>query len=182
MVSEPLLWPFLNSLVFISVTLFFFNIASTIITTAATFRRWTSDVIHPSSLGSGLAAAVVKEFHSAQTTAARITATNIAPITVLKVPQRSSRADLQNRERFNVIGDRTRPHTPLKVSARLITRSTGRHAPARAYFLLLMSALVTSSADIICWHHRLTRPLTLIVDFDSWLTFSVQVLLTQFFT
>ena len=126
MVSEPLLWPFLNSLVFISVTLFFFNITSTIITTAATFRRWTSDVIHPSSLGSGLAAAVVKEFHSAQTTAARITATNIAPITVLKLPQRSSCVDLQNCESLNVV-DRTRPHALLKVSVRLITRSTRCH-------------------------------------------------------
>ena len=132
MVSEPLLWPFLNSLVFISVTLFFFNIASTIITTAATFRRWTSDVIHPSSLGSGLAAAVVKEFHSAQTTAARITATNIAPITVLKLPQRSSCVDLQNCESLNVVGDRTRPHAPLKVSVRLITRSTRCQDPPRA--------------------------------------------------
>ena len=118
-------------------------------------------------MGSGLAAAVVKKFHTAQTTAARITATNIAPIAVLKLPQRSSRADLQNRERFNVIGDRTRPHAPLKVSERLITRSTRRHdppravtrrhAPARARVPLLTSALgdviyhviATSSADII---------------------------------
>ena len=137
MVSEPLLWPFLSSLVFISVTpFFFFNIASAIITTVAAFHRWTSDVIQPSSLGSGPATAVVKEFHTAQTTAARITVTNIAPIAVLKLPQRSSRADLQNRGRFNVIGDRTRPHAPLKVSERLITRhqdppraSTRRHAP-----------------------------------------------------
>ena len=130
MVSEPLLWPFLNSLVFISVTLFFFNIASTIITTAATFRRWTSDVIHPSSLGSGLAAAVVKEFHSAQTTASRITATNIAPITVLKLPQRSSCVDLQNCESLNIVGDRTHPYASLKVSVRLITCSTRCHTPS----------------------------------------------------
>ena len=115
MVSEPLLWPFLSSLVFISVTPFFFNIASAIITTATTFRRWTSDVIQPSSLGFGLAAAVVREFHTTQTTAARITATNIAPITVLKVPQRSSYADLQNRESLNAVGDRTRPHSLFKV-------------------------------------------------------------------
>ena len=131
MVSEPLLWPFLSSLVFISVTPFFFNIASVITTTAAAFRHRTSDVIQPSSLGSGPAAVVVKEFHITQTTAARITATNIAPITVLKLPQRSSRVDLQNCERFNVIGDRTRPHAPLKVSVRLITRSTRRQDPPR---------------------------------------------------
>ena len=117
MVSEPLLWPFLSSLVFISVThfFFFFHIASAITTTAAAFRRWTSDVIQPSSLGSRPAITVVKEFHTAQTTATRITATNIAPITVLKLPQRSSCANLQNRESLNAVGDRTRPHSLFKV-------------------------------------------------------------------
>ena len=122
MVSEPLLWPFLSSLVFLSVTPFSFNIASAITTTVAAFRRWTVDVIQSSSLGSGPAAAVVKEFHTAQTTAARITVTNIAPIAVLNLPQRSSRADLQNHGRFNVIGDRTRPHAPSRVATCL-------HAP-----------------------------------------------------
>ena len=167
MVSEPLLWHFLSSLVFLSVTPFSFNIASAITTTVAAFRCWIADVIQPSSLGSGPAAAVVKEFHTAQTTAARITVTNIAPIVVLNLPQRSSRADLQNRGRFNVIGDRTRPHAPIKVFERLITRSTHRHvllgpstrrhAPARARVPLLTSALgdvichviATSSADVI---------------------------------
>ena len=105
-------------------------------------------------MGSRPAAAVVKEFHIAQTTAARITITNIAPIAVLNLPQRSSRADLQNRGRFNVIGDRTRPHVPLKVSERLITRRhapprvvTCRHVPARAKVPLLTSAL----GDVICY-------------------------------
>ena len=123
MVLELLLWPFLSSPVFISVT-FFFNIAFAITTIAAAFRSWTSDVIQPSSLGSRPAAVVVKEFHTAQTTAACITATNIAPITILKLPQRSSCADLQNRESLNTVGDSTRPYAPLKVSVRLITRST----------------------------------------------------------
>ena len=122
------------------VWLLFFNIASAITTTAAAFRCWTSDVIQSSSLGSGPAVAVVKEFHTAQTTAAHITATNIAPITVLKLPQRSSRVDLQNRERFNVIGDHTRPSKflyswscapraarTLNASSRAATRC---HAPA----------------------------------------------------
>ena len=111
------------------VWLLFFNIASAITTTAVAFCRWTSDVIQPSSLGSGPATTVVKEFHTAQTIATRITATNIAPITVLKLPQRSSCADLQNRESLNAVGDHTRPHAPFKVSVRLITRSTRRHAP-----------------------------------------------------
>ena len=60
-------------------------------------------------MGSGHAAAIVKEFHTAQTTAVCITATNIAPITVLKVPQRSSCADLQTRESLDAIGD-----TPMR--------------------------------------------------------------------
>ena len=161
MVSEPLLWPFLSSLVFISVTPFFFNIASAITTTVAAFRRWTADVIQPSSLGSGPAAAVVKEFHTAQTTAARITVTNIAPIAVLNLPQRSSRADLQNRGRFNIIGDRTRPHAPLKVSKRLITRRqdpphavTRLHAPGVPLLTLALGDVIChviamSSADVI---------------------------------
>ena len=66
--------------------IFFFNITSAITTTAVAFHRWTFDIIQPSSLGSEPVAAVVKEFHIAQTTAICITATNIAPITVLKVP------------------------------------------------------------------------------------------------
>ena len=100
-------------------------------------------------MGSGPAAAVVKEFHIAQTTVARIIATNIAPIAVLKLPQRSSRADLQNRERFNVIGDRTRPYVPLKVSLRLITRSTRRWDLPRAATRLFSPADVSPS-DVIC--------------------------------
>ena len=148
--------------------LFFFNIASAITTTAAALRCWTSDVIQPSSLGSRLAAAVVKEFHTAQTTATRITTTNIASITVLKLPQRSSWTDLQNCESLNTVGDRMRPHAPLKVSVRLITRSTSchappravtrRHAPPRASFLLLTSALGDVICDVIChvicWRHH----------------------------
>ena len=104
-------------------------------------------------MGSGPVAAVVKEFHTAQTTAARITVTNIAPIAVLNLPQRSSRADLQNRGRFNVIGDRTRPHVPLKVSERLITRSTRRHAPpgpSTRRHAPVVPLLMLALGDVIC--------------------------------
>ena len=128
MVSEPLLWPFLSSPVFISVTLFFFSTSLP----PSQQPPQPFDVIQSSSLGSRPAAAVVKEFHIAQTTAACITATNIAPITILKLPQRSSCADLQNRESLNTVGDSMRPHAPLKVSVRLITRSTRLQAPSRA--------------------------------------------------
>ena len=154
MVSEPLLWPFLSSLVFISVTPFFFNIASAITTTAAAFCCWTSDIIQPSSLGFGPATVIVKEFHTTQTTVARITATNIAPITVWKLPQRSSCTDLQNCESLNAVGDRMRPHAPLRVSVRLITRSTHRHAPLGSSMRLhvLSRAATRLHAPVFsCW-------------------------------
>ena len=136
MVSKPLLWHFLNNLVFISVTFFLSLNSSAITTAAAASCRWTSDVIQPSSLGSGPAAAVVKEFHTAQTTALCITAANIASISFLKVPLRSSSADLHIRGTLAAIGDRTRPHTPLKDYVTLITRS---HAPGPG--LLTLSSL-----------------------------------------
>ena len=184
MVSKPLLWPFLSSLVFISVTHFFFHITSAITTTTAAFRRWTSDVIQPSSLGSGPAVAVVKEFHTAQTIAAHITATNIAPITVLKLPQRSSCADLQKRESLNAVGNRTRRSKFLYGWSRAPRVARLCHAPpraARTSFLLLTSTLGDVICHVICWCHRwLDRwlALTLTVDFSSGLTFSIQVLLT----
>ena len=75
-------------------------------------------------------------------------------------------------------------------ATRVVTRL---QAPPRAKFLLLMSVLgdiiCHVICHIICWRHlpwhlltsSLTKPLTLTVDFFTWLTFSVQVLLTQFF-
>ena len=150
MVSEPLLWPFLSSFVFISVTLFF----STSL---------------PPSQPPPQPFAVVKEFHTAQTTAARITATNIAPIMVLKLPQRSSCVDLQNRESLNTVGDCTRPHTPLKVSIWLITRSTCRHAPPRIVTRLHapVSPTDVSPSDVIC-HVIVDQDVDLTVD-QCWL-------------
>ncbi|RVW11705.1 Retrovirus-related Pol polyprotein from transposon TNT 1-94 [Vitis vinifera] len=82
-----------------------------------------------SSLGSGPAAAIVEEFHIAQTTAPCITAANIASISFLKVPLRSSSADLHIRGTLAAIGDRTRPHAQLKDYATLIMRL---HALSRA--------------------------------------------------
>ena len=75
-------------------------------------------------MGSGLAAAVVKEFHTAQTTTIWITTANIAPITFVKVPLKSSCADLHTRGTLDAIGDYTLPHTPFKGSVPLITRPT----------------------------------------------------------
>ena len=145
MVSEPLFWPFLSSLVFISVTSFLLLNASAITTATAASCRWTSDVIQPSSLGSGPAAAVVKEFHTAQTTALCITAANIALISFLTVPLRSSSADLHIRGTLAAIGDRKRPHVPLKDSATLITRHSRLHALPRAL----------TRQGLVCWRHHL---------------------------
>ena len=145
MVSEPLLWPFLSSLVFISVTSFLLLNASAITTAATASCRWTSDVIQPSSLGSEPAAAVVKEFHTTQTTALCITAANIAPISFLKVPLRSSSVDLHIRGILAAIGDRTHPHAPLKDSAMLITRHSRLHVLPRAL----------THRGLVCWRHHL---------------------------
>ena len=192
MVSRPLLWPFLSSLVFISVTFFLSLNASAITTATAASCRWTPDVIQPSSLGSGPAAAVIKEFHTAQTTALCITVANIAPISFLKVPLRSSSADLHICGTLAAIRDHTRPHAPLKDSATLITRL---HALPRVgawsadIIIFATSALASSaSTDLLTSSSFVDRwPivdrwlfLPLAVDFSSWL-FSVQVLLTQFF-
>ena len=158
MVSEPLLWYFLSSLVFISVTSFFNN-ASAITTAVAASRRWTTDVIQPSSLGSRPAAAVVKEFHTAQNTALCITTVNIAPITFLKVPQRSSCADLHICGNLDAIGDCTR-HSKLlfrwSCATRAPTRrsffsraSTRRHAPPR----VVTRPHVPHAHQQYRWHH-----------------------------
>ena len=150
---------------------FFFNIASAITTTATAFRRWTSDVTQRSSLGSGPAAVVIKEFHTAQTTAICITATNIAPITVLKVPQRSSCADLKTRESLDAVGDRMCPHALSFQITRLHAPSrapTHPHALSRACWCHprqhLPTPLLMSPTCVSCWRHPLTLgiwPLTL---------------------
>ena len=151
MVSESLLWPFLSSLVFLSVTSFLSLHASAITTAAVASCRWTSDVIQSSSLGSGPATAVVKKFHTAQTTALCITAANIAPISFLKVLLRSSSADLHIRGYLAAIWDCTRPHAPLKDFA----------APPRD----ATSALAASvSTDLLTSSPRHLQPLTVDID------------------
>ncbi|RVW80522.1 hypothetical protein CK203_052866 [Vitis vinifera] len=118
-----------------------------------------------SSLGSGPAAAVFKEFHTTQTIALCITAANIAPISFLKVPLRSSSADLHIRGTLAAIGDRTRPHAPLKDPATLITRL---HALPRAgawsvdVIISTTSALAASaSTDLLTSSPRHLHPLTI---------------------
>ncbi|RVW16579.1 hypothetical protein CK203_069383 [Vitis vinifera] len=102
-----------------------------------------------SSLGSGPAAAVVKKFHTAQTTALCITAANIAPISFLKVPLRSSNTDLHIRGYLAAIEDRTRPHAPLKDSA-APPRAATRQAWSADVIISATSALAASaSTDLL---------------------------------
>ena len=186
MVSEPQLWPLFSSLVFISVTSFLSLNASAITTAAVVSCRWTSDVIQPSSLGSGPAAVVVKKFHTAQTTALCITAANIAPISFLKVPLRSSSADLHIRGYLVAIGDRTRPHAPFKDSAAPPRTSTRCHvSPSCVSIHWSTDVISTSSSAVDRWPLTSRWPLTvdhpLAVDFSQLTFFPSQVLLTQIF-
>ncbi|RVX07925.1 hypothetical protein CK203_014742 [Vitis vinifera] len=84
-------------------------------------------ILESMQCSSSTGSAVVKKFHTAQTTALCITAANIAPISVLKVPLRSSSADLHIHGYLAAIGDRTGPHAPLKDSAALPRTSTRCH-------------------------------------------------------
>ena len=117
---------------------------------------------------------------------------------ILKVPQRSSCADLQNRESLDAVKDCTRLHVPIKGFVPLITRPTCLYAPSCA--LTRLHALADVIVDVIhvspclhrCWRHLLAsaadvtclhQPLTssfdygdltvdfsrLIIDFDCWL-------------
>ena len=111
----------------------------------------------------------------------------LALIVFLQVPLRSSSADLPSRGNLTIIGVATRLHASREDSTQELTRRhappgsvTHLHAPSRARFLLLTSALgdvitATSFADVT------SQSADVIVDFDLGLTFSVQVLLTQFF-
>ena len=112
-------------------------------------------------------------------------------------PLRSSSDDLTARGNLTIIGAATRPHAPPENSAQDLMRSTRHqdsprasthfHALSRARFLLLTSALVTSSLP----HHlltslprhlltsSLTRTLTRLltsVDFDLQLTLIIDFL------
>ena len=114
----------------------------------------------------------------------------IAPIKFLVISLRSSWNDLPVGESPALIGAATRPYTPPKFSASThhapratpaVQSSSWRHpwrhllhvSPSCVSICHLMTSAPCHLGDVICW------PLT--VDFDWLLTFSVQVLLTQFF-
>ena len=193
MVSGPLLWPFLSSLAFISVTPFFFS--STLLPpsqqpsqpfaveppTSSSRRPWVPD-LQPPSLRS-------------------FTLHRLLPLASLLQTLLRLRFWSYHRDRLAPIYKTVKASTPLEPTRAPMHRSKflhgwsraphasrilhAPHAPVRARFLLLTSTLGDIICHVICWRHLprylLTSSLTLTVDFDQGLTFSVQVLLTQFF-
>ena len=195
MVSEPLLWPFLSNLVFISVILFFFFSTSLLPSqqppqlfaveppTSSSCRPWVPDLqlpllrsftLHrPLPLASPLQTLLRLWFWSYHRD-------RLAPIyKTMKASTPSETAHTPTRRSKFLYGWSRAPRASKLCHAPSLA-VTLRHAPARANFLLLMSALGDVICHVICWRHRLLA-LTLTVDFSSGLTFSVQVLLTQFF-
>ena len=195
MVSESLLWPFLSSLVFIRVTPFFFTSLppsqqppqpfAVEPPTSSSRRPWVPDLQplllrgftlqRPLPLASSLQTLLRLRFWSHHRD-------RLAPIyKTVKASTPSETARAPTRRSKFLYGWSRAP--------RAITRL---QAPPRAKFLLLMSVLgdiiCHVICHIICWRHlpwhlltsSLTKPLTY-VDFSSGLTFSIQVLLTQFF-
>ena len=110
-----------------------------------------------------------------QTIARVVTAVYIALIAFLEVSLRSSSAD----ESLAVTGDATHPHASPKDSASAPHELSSALADVTRDVISAMSALATSASN-----HLLTSVPrhSLTVDFSPGLTFSVQVLLTQFFT
>ena len=167
MVSEPLLWLFLGSPVFINIILdsqllppLQLLLQSFAVKPLTCFRHrlWFRTCSR----------CQLESRDHCQTIAAVI----LAPIVFLQVPLRSSSADLPSRGNLTIIGAPTRPHALPKESAQQLTHSLRRHAPPGSVmrfhtpslfvmrlhapgFLLLTSTLgdvisVTSSADVTC--------------------------------
>ena len=179
MISEPLLWHFLGSLVFIGITPFSTSLLPSqqppqpLVVEPPKFsscRAW----------GSRPPAAIVVVFHTAKTTTLCLTTTYIAPINFPQVPLISSYADLHTYGNLKAIRDFMHPHAPLKGSASQLTCPTWHstsglylrvlprvlssdHVPARTLTRLLTSFYHVNPsciiADVACishWHHHLT--------------------------
>ena len=197
MVSEPQLWPFLSSLVFIGVTPL--SIASAITTVAS--RRWTSDIFHRClwvpdlqllSLRSptphrSLHMSFRRDYCSDQISG------DITEI-VLKqstrrwkpCPHRSCHALSHAAWIFCA----NAPRAPR--ATRAVQSSSWRHlwrhllhvSPSCVSIRHLLTSAPRHLGDVICWPLTaltVDRWLWLTVDFLPELTFAVQVLLTQFF-
>ena len=188
MVLEPLLWPFLSSPVFISVTLFFSTslppsqpppqLFAVEPPTSSSHCPWVSDLqppllrsftLHrPLPLASPLQTLLRLRFWSYHRDRLALIYKTVKASTPLETA-RATQSFCTVDHAFHVLSHTSRlrhalpractcQFSPVDVSPR------GCHLPRQ---------LLTSS---------LTKQLTLTVDFSSWLTFSVHVFLTQFFT
>ena len=199
MVLEPLLWHFLSSLVFISVTPFFFSISlppsqqppqsfAVEPPTSSSRRPWVLDLQPPSlrsftlhrplTLASPLQTLLQLRFWCYHRD-------RLAPIyKTVKASTPSETARAPTRRSKFLYGWSHAPHAVTHLQA-LPHAATHRHALPRACTRKFSPADISPRwhhhCHVICWRHRLTRLLTC-VDFDSGLTFSIQVLFTQFFT
>ena len=124
MVSEPSLWLFLGSPVFIGIIL-----DSQLLPPLQLLLQ--PFVVKPlTRFSHRLWFRTYSRCHSeSQDHCQTVTAVILAPIVFLQVPLRSSFADLPCHGNLTIIGAATCPHVPPKDSAQELTRSTRRHAP-----------------------------------------------------
>ena len=163
MVSKPLLWPFLSSLVFISVTSFSTLLPPSQQSPLQTLLRLRFWRYHRDRL------ALIYKIMKAST----LSETACTPMRRSKFLYGWSRAPCASTHRLFRSRIIARPHA--------LSRACWRH-PCQ----LLPASLLTSPACVSRWRHPLTLgiwPLTsrLTVDFSLGLTFSIQILFTQFF-
>ena len=124
MVSEPSLWLFLGSPVFIGIIL-----DSQLLPPLQLLLQ--PFVVKPLTRFSHcLWFRTYSRCHSeSQDHCQTVAAVILAPIVFLQVPLRSSSADLPCHGNLTIIEATTCPHAPPKDSAQELTRSTHRHAP-----------------------------------------------------
>ena len=168
MVSEPSLWLFLDSPVFIGIILdsqllrplqLLLQPFAVKPLTHFSHRLWfrTCNRRHSESRDHCQTVAVVI----------------LAPIVLLQVPLRSSSADLPSHGNLTIIEATTRPHAPPKDSAQKLTHlQDSSCASTRQVSPTDVSPRWRHHYHVICWHHspvswRHRWPaLTLTVDFD----------------
>ena len=104
--------------------------------TSSSHRPWVPDLQPPS----------LRSFTLHRPLPFASTLQNIAPIMFVKVPLRSSCADLHTYGSLNAIGDYTRPHAPLHIQVfphALPRAATSGHALSHASTLPLTSLLMS---------------------------------------
>ena len=127
MVSEPSLWLFLSSPVFIGIIL------DSQLLPPLQLLLQPFDVEPLTRFSHRLWFRTCSRRHSESRDHCQTIVTMIlAPIVFLQVPLRSSSADLPYRGNLTIIGAPTHRHAPPKNSTQKLTHSTRHHAPARA--------------------------------------------------